>query len=75
MSQQLDRVQKLMSLGADPPADLEYLINDLRGEMQRRGVPGNAFKGVEISLRTAFALGERNAALRIMRENDGPEPT
>ena len=62
------RAAKLMTLGEDPPNDLATIIDDLFLELQRRGVGEEQIKGVEIALKIAFALGEKNAALKIARE-------
>ena len=62
------RMKKLMSLGADPPNDLAYMIEDLLGELRRRGVREDILEGVEITLKIAFRLGEKNAALLMADE-------
>lgn len=61
---------KLMTLGDDPPNDLVTIIGDLLAELKRRGVAAEQVRGVEIALKIAFALGEKNAALRIARGED-----
>lgn len=63
----LDRLQKLMSLGANPPNDVNVILDDLLGEMRRRGVREEQLTGVELTVRTAFRLGEKNAAMKIAR--------
>lgn len=62
------RAARLMALGDDPPNDLKVIMRDLFAELLRRGVAAQQVKGVEIALKIAFVLGEKNAALRIARE-------
>jgi hypothetical protein len=47
----------------DPENALSVIIEDLMGELRRRGLRDP--KGVEIGLRVAFTLGEKNAALKM----------
>jgi hypothetical protein len=62
-----NRIRKLMLLGNDPLKDLEFIRADVIGELKRRGVTDNQIEGVELAVNVAFALGEKNAALKIAR--------
>lgn len=64
---ELDRMQKLLALGADPPNDLKFIISDLMSELKKRGVPAHQLKGIELAISIAFRLGEKHAALEIAR--------
>jgi hypothetical protein len=66
-----NRIQKLLSLGNDPPNDLKFLINDITRELKERGITEHQLKGIELVINIAFRLGEKNAALKIAR---GGEP-
>ena len=61
------RMERLLALGDDPPNDLRVIIRDLLAELKRRDVSEQQIKGVEIALKIAFALGEKNAALRMAK--------
>ena len=69
---ELERIQKLMLLGGDPPNDLRFLIEDVLGELKRRGVTESQTRGVTLAINIAFALGEKNGALKmaVAREED-----
>lgn len=62
------RIERLMTLGDDPPNDLEVIISDVLAELKKRGVSVDQIRGVEIAIKIAFALGEKNAALKIAME-------
>ena len=64
------RLQKLVALGADPPNDLEYLIKDLVSELRWRDVAEQHIQGVEIAIKIAFVLGEKNAALKMAADDN-----
>jgi hypothetical protein len=66
-----NRIQKLLSLGNDPPNDLNFILNDVMRELKERGITEHQLKGIELAINIAFRLGEKNAALKIAR---GGEP-
>lgn len=63
----IDRIQKLMSLGTDPPNDREWLLDDLLQELRARGLKEQQLKGIELAVNISFRLGEKNACLKIAR--------
>jgi len=62
-----ERIRKLMALGNDPLNDLEFIRADIRNELKRRGVTDNQMEGIALAINIAFALGEKNAALKIAK--------
>ena len=49
----------------DPEESLQAITRDLVGRLRIQGVRTHSIEGIEIVLKIAFALGEKNAALKI----------